>query len=597
MVEGAITTRERSAFIALAALGFAYVFVRALVVPLVHDEAASYLWFVQPGELLPFHAHWDANNHVVNTLCGWVGDRLFGTSLLTLRWGNVAAFAIYLLTTYRLGRWIGRPFPRWLCWCALLFCPFVIDLFALFRGYGIGVAGLLFAVERSMAYADSGRTARLWTGLLALAIAVYADLSLIPPAVILLGLFVLHALRYRHLSRRSNLSAGTALLVLGAVPLACAVHLALLMQQLGLLYHGSLAGFVPVTVGSLVHYTLGTGYIGLVYVVAIYAGAMLALGMAVAAVRRAPDDLLLTSVILLFGEVAARLFLGHAQGVNFPEDRAAVHLVPLFIVCVAALADVIAERHPWRQWLALPLVVLPLRTFFTANLDHTVLWPEQSVPSRFVRAVAELQRAADRPLLVGGYHQLALCWPLGARLQQQDVPLLQTEGFPNGAHDLRIVDGRFMRQAKPGYREVDYAAGPGLWLLERETPLVLAPIDTITTAGGTSDAEFQELGHLPLEALRAGALVADIRFGLDCPYPTLEVNVVIEVNDSTGNKLFYDSVSPLALRADWHGDSFHVARGIPACPTATRAVLYIYNKEHRGYTITAPVVTVAAVYP
>ena len=53
-----------------AGLIAAYVIARAALVPMVHDECASVLWFVQPGEWLPYQAHWDANNHFLGSGIG-----------------------------------------------------------------------------------------------------------------------------------------------------------------------------------------------------------------------------------------------------------------------------------------------------------------------------------------------------------------------------------------------------------------------------------------------------------------------------------------------------------------------------------------------
>lgn len=585
MGPGAITVRERSAYIAFATVVFAYVVARAALVPLVHDEAASYLWFVQPGELIPFHAHWDANNHLVNTLCGWLGDRLFGTSLLALRWGNVLAFAVYALAAYRLGRHLQGPLVRWLCWAALLACPFALDLFSLFRGYGIGLAGLLFGLERIITYLGSHRATALWAAVVALVVAVYADLSLIPTVLVLVSIAALGTWPVLRRTRAQAASAWVALAV-GGLASAYAVHLAWVMQRLGLLYHGSLAGFVHVTVGSLCRYVLGLAPPVLVWSVVVL-GVAIAVMAVVVLVRRSNGTALLVVLCLVGAEVGGRIVLGRIFHVNYPEDRAGVHLVPPFVLLIALTSDGLAAYAPRARWLAALLLVLPVRTLFTLDLDHTLLWPEQSIPPRFIRAVVERQQRSARPLIVGGYHQLQLCWPLGARLQGLEVPPLTYEGFPAGAHDLRIVDERFRRSALRGYTVIDHTEGPGLWLLEREQPLPLEAADTTTVPGGPSTAEFNELVHPSLAALRGHELVVDLQGRFTCAYTGQELTVVTEVNDSTGHKVFYDAFCPPVLRAQWKGGLLHVARRIPCCPSASRAVVYVYDPKHLPYTLTA----------
>ncbi|MBK6776983.1 MAG: hypothetical protein IPG74_14495 [Flavobacteriales bacterium] len=44
---------------------------------------------------------------------------------------------------------------------------------------------------------------------------------------------------------------------------------------------------------------------------------------------------------------------------------------------------------------------MPVRSLALANLDHTVLWPDQSPPQRFVDRLIALQAAQERPLAIG----------------------------------------------------------------------------------------------------------------------------------------------------------------------------------------------------
>ena len=77
---------DRFAFVALVSVVFVYVLLRAALIPLVHDEATSFLAYAQSGRFLPFSSMWDANNHYLNSLLGWLGYKVFGLHLLALRW-------------------------------------------------------------------------------------------------------------------------------------------------------------------------------------------------------------------------------------------------------------------------------------------------------------------------------------------------------------------------------------------------------------------------------------------------------------------------------------------------------------------------------
>ena len=69
---------DRTPFLLLVAGVFVYVALRALLVPMVHDECASVVWYAQPVEWLPYDAHWDANNHFLSSGLGALCYRVFG---------------------------------------------------------------------------------------------------------------------------------------------------------------------------------------------------------------------------------------------------------------------------------------------------------------------------------------------------------------------------------------------------------------------------------------------------------------------------------------------------------------------------------------
>ncbi|HRH38861.1 MAG TPA: hypothetical protein PK760_10975, partial [Flavobacteriales bacterium] len=144
---------DRWPFAALSGTVFLYVLLRAALIPIVLDESTSFLMFVQDGAFLPFHSQWDANNHFLNSFCGWVGWSLGGLHLLSLRWASVLSFALFAFSAWRIGMFVQGRIVRWCLWLALLGCPFLLDFFSLFRGYGPAMAFLLLSLEATLSYA------------------------------------------------------------------------------------------------------------------------------------------------------------------------------------------------------------------------------------------------------------------------------------------------------------------------------------------------------------------------------------------------------------------------------------------------------------
>lgn len=587
--------RDRVPYVLLASALFVYVALRAVLVPLVHDESASILWYVFPGEWLPWRAHADANNHFISSAIGIVSSRWFGLHVWSLRAGSVTAFVLYAWGCWRLGSNIATLYVRWCLWAALLCCPFLLDFFSLFRGYGIELAGWVIALDGAIRYVRSVSVAHLVQAMLGSIIGTAAIVALVPAWAILLGLLVLRKVLSGGAEGKRNAIQNWSVLLLSSLALGYAVHVAMGMKEAGLLYYGSTKGFISVSVGTLSEYVLGTDApwaLGAVILAAVVGLCVHLVGSRWRGALSEPGILL---GVLLFCDVAARVALAHLSGVNFPEDRAGLHFVPVFLMVVAFAIDKADRWDARARWVATVFLFLPLRTMFTANVDHTLIWAEQSIPARWNTIARAEEHALGRPVVIGGYHQLALSWPLAAQLRGEAGVPLYADHFPSGEQDLRIVDTRFLAKARAGYTVIDSATGPGLWLLRRDPPLTVVAVDTVRTAAQHGDLEFAELAHIPDTLLRAGAVYVAVRSMIAREDVSPDVGLVYEVNDSAGNKLLYDRLPLCVLRARWKGEELHCGRTLPRMPSAVRAVVYLHDPGRHTMTVGASEVIIGTV--
>ncbi len=76
-------------FIIVSAIVFIIAGIRCATVPFNHDETATFFYYIQSGDFLPFLSHVDANNHILNSGLGWVCYKLFGDSPFSLRLPNL----------------------------------------------------------------------------------------------------------------------------------------------------------------------------------------------------------------------------------------------------------------------------------------------------------------------------------------------------------------------------------------------------------------------------------------------------------------------------------------------------------------------------
>ncbi len=152
MKTGALLARVASVAILLFAFGFAV--FRASVQAISHDEALTYVWFLDGGvdKLL----HFDANNHVLFTFLAKPFVKLLGPRELFLRAASLLGAAGYLAIAYLLGRKLFGDGLLFVIFTGLLALhPLVMDFASAARGYGLGLTFLLGAM-----YAFAGRIGR-----------------------------------------------------------------------------------------------------------------------------------------------------------------------------------------------------------------------------------------------------------------------------------------------------------------------------------------------------------------------------------------------------------------------------------------------------
>jgi hypothetical protein len=567
--------RERVGFVVLAMLAGLYVVLRAALVPWVHDECASLYWFVERGEYMPFQAHWDANNHVLSSAIGTWAYRLAGLGLFVSRIGSVLAFVVYAWASYHLGRRVQDDIVRWCLWAALLGCPFVIEFFSLFRGYGLEVAFWAAAIEGLLRSAEDLRARHLLHTLVALFLANAAVLALLPLwalVVALLGYFI--ARNWSQRSHAARVQQVLAYVLVGLAPLLLGVVIAFELREQGLLYHGSTEGFRAVTVSSLMHYVFRAEGLAAHSVVVLAAG----LASLPCAMRRGRRGALFLLGALFWADVLMRMAMAHFLHVNYPKDRAAIHLVPLFILVFAYGVDAARLRWPSLRWAALLLLAFPLRLLFTMNTTVTSIWPEQAVPKALLEQMATSE--GEAPAIIGAYHQLQLVVPYGARLHGLRVPPMHWEGFPNERYDRVLVDERMGNADRAAFGIITQAPLNGLVLMEREQPLQWIREREHRVPVADVQQEFIELWRGDtLKDDRDRVLEVEGTLGSAGVFAAPEL--VSTVKGPNGD-LFYQPV-PFALeRPVWSGQRFHRRILIPAKPGATGRVVYIWNVRRQA---------------
>jgi len=163
---------------------------RAMTQSVTPGEAWNYDRFIGPTwkEAL---AHFDVNNHVLNTLLVRISTSQFHLTELSLRLPSLLAGAFYLWVVFRMARrWFGDGL-RFLAVVGLLTLnPVVVDALSEARGYGMALACWMWALELLFESVESFSEQKLKLAAVCLGLSVAATLAFVAPALALLVVFL-----------------------------------------------------------------------------------------------------------------------------------------------------------------------------------------------------------------------------------------------------------------------------------------------------------------------------------------------------------------------------------------------------------------------
>ena len=342
----------------LGVLFLAYTSIRAVRVPLTHDEAfTANVWVARgPLAILTFDGPERANNHLLNSLLSGACQAVFGRIPLALRLPNLIAHAVFLVASWRLLSRIAGKGVALAGFALLNGNPLLLELFGLARGYGLALGfvapALLFAVRALEAEEIRlGDEAACYALLVCGVLAQLIVLDVFAAVAVTFALFRLVRParvpaqgRLRRVVRESLPVVAASLCLL-----ATAVPILICMRRAGALYAGGTAGLWHDTVGSVVRLSLLNLSPTLVYAALAALGIGLAALTALAAYRLVRPGTGGRVFLALFSVLVILCATVQAQhvffGAGFPEDRIATVFLPFVVFALAAPA----VRRPLRS--------------------------------------------------------------------------------------------------------------------------------------------------------------------------------------------------------------------------------------------------------
>jgi hypothetical protein len=553
---------------------FAYLTARAILVPVVHDEAATFFHYIQLNSYIPWFAMWDANNHILNSALAHASVNLFGDSPLPLRLPNLLHFPLFALYTYRICGCLQAPYLRKLAAAAMLTASFMLEFFALARGYGMSMAWFMAAMWHAWQYLHTGALRHQWYTWAAMLLALLANMSLMNSLTAMGLIFGFYTL----LQRRTWQATHIASMVLGGGTLFCAAaYYALKLKVLGLLYTGSIAGLVKATAFSFARFQFDLPHLWFALVLTcIGAAACLWLLWRFLSGNGTWTMGRLAAMVLLANALAA-VFLEILLNVNYPEERTAIYFVPLFVLAIAFAADEAAQLKPALALTAMPLLYFPIECAATANVYTSHLWYDLHIPEALYQRAEEAQRQSQYPLRVSGRNMYALAWPYRNLVHGSDLQAMEPLAYPDPTAHLLVAWNGYLDFTSLQADTLYFHPKTGFALLQPKGEQI-APYDSVVTFPPShykGDAPYHDIAQwMPLQGKHGELWLSWRATQTDAP---IHGQVVITAQDSTGNTLYYDYLPLHWIRKHWHGETYHMRRGFHLPEGTSRALAYFWN--------------------
>ena len=607
---------ERRIFLFIAFLLWVYLWLRAIYIPVAHDEVATFFYYVYTGRFLPYLSHWDANNHFLNSALTFCSYRLFGSSPLALRLPNLLFAPLFFYYCYRISQEFSHSFLRWLFLLTFCFSHSFLEFFALSRGYGMSMALMFAAIYYLIKAWKTNHLHHSAFSLIFMMLATYANLALINTYLLVIGLISLKFLItktprppapspeaegvkwYRQIithDKRKHWLIPVMVVFTGIIPAGFFARILMVMQQNGNLYSGSRIGFWDVTVKSLMkmltygHPTLFSYFVIFFFVVACFLSIRLFL-------RKGGLNFLSESggifFCLLMGNILASLILGIFFKVNYPEDRIALYFFIFLTGSFLFLLDRILPAHKIYAGILLsfPFLFFPLQFFHRINLTYLSFYISDNIPPRFYDKVYANYIPGNFPPTIAGERGRHFCWSYlnyrkGGRLSE-----IFYSDYPDLISDFQIVTtSKYPRWAN-FYTSIDYDKYSGRELLQRKHTVqkVIAGSNVNISTGGFTNADFFTLYEQKTELIAGKPLYLTIDLSLESEVTPFMAWIVTTVVDNKGTAFSYERIPLDWMRSEWKGPGNNLkdVMLVPEVPAgATKITTYLWNMEKVQYSL------------
>ncbi|WP_343635482.1 hypothetical protein [Fluviicola sp.] len=572
-----------------------YAILRAWIVEPIHDEVATYFHYIETGEIRGGRSLMDANNHLFNSWLGNLSYRWFGEHFFLFRLPAVLCFCLYFWSSRKLTRNLNLGIWGELCFVALNTIPWIFDYFSYTRGYGLAIGFFMAALFQLSVWLKAKHTGHLILLLLFLYLAVLSNLTYLVTSLILCAYVVFIALLFAKKIGIKALVFHACLVIVFCFSLLPLIRFSFELKEAGALYYGSLDGLWWVTGKTLSRYILfyDANWLRIAYLLIGFAGAIILFLQW----RKESWLNFLTGTsfwlcMLIAGNIFAILFLAKVMKVNYPEDRAAMYLIPLSILALTVLF----VRHKFSRYFLVVLLFFPVSFLAKLNLNTSVFSPDDRMSKAFYEAATKDLKPNET---VSIYPIQQLTYAHFERTNPdhpvKHVGTLQKDFQPGSDLILTKTTWLFPKDDISAYKVVAKDPASTYIALRRKIPF--KQVHLFDSIGKTkqSDEEFILFYDGPIRPeWRNKQIQINLKGDWKTDKHLNDFNAVVSTNDSSDVNLRYEyqnlrwyygeNVQQFKLNYPYSAKHF--------LSEESRLIIYIWNPERKHFKLSRPTIEI-----
>jgi len=576
---------------------FAIIALRAFFIPFSHDETATFFFYVQSDNYLPYRAHVYTNNHVLNSALANLCYHLAGSHRFVLRIPSLLAFLLLCYGVKRHFNQLQSVYAK-LALTAFFILTFnFLDFFELCRGYGLSIGFMVLGLSYLSDYFLRRRIKALALFSLCWQLALAANLILVVVLTILLLYILVFQLRNKLLADAKNIM----LLAVNAALLLFWIKFSFFYKERGVLDAGPGEDYWQVTFKSLINWLFGTENLWMQALV--IAGSCLSLIFCVSWFVRSERPLnalfapRLFYPVMLVTLIVAFYLQKKLLHVNFPEDRTGLFFYLFYALSMVFLLNSLAQTVSMLLSTALTVASL---FYFCTNLNFSDFTSSfyYTMPKAFYDKLKQEYDKTGQVFTIGGH-----------RLRELNYAFLNYRGgamlnHMDDAEQMHMNCDYYyaMKREEPYYRffydEIAYEKKWDHVLLKRKDAITRKQVASAQSKDCRGEGEFFEFLRISDSSFCSkNCLEAEVQIEFKNMPKPFNGFLVFSVNDKADKAVYYKRI-PLNMLADnLSGETKYLKLVTGPMPADFKtAVVYVWNIDKKNVDFTLKTLRIHELY-